>query len=66
MKGIVLKTEYTELIDMLTDDEAGVLLKAVMQYVSNGGVSGEVAQLMDTPVEIMFTLIRKDNEEREL
>jgi hypothetical protein len=61
-----LRTEYTELIDMLTDDEAGVLLKAVMQYVSNGEVSGEVAQLMDTPVEIMFALIRRDNEERVL
>ncbi len=66
MKGIILRTEYTELIDMLTDDEAGVLLKAVMQYVSNGEVSGEVAQLMDTPVEIMFALIRRDNEERVL
>lgn len=66
MKGIVIKTEYMELIDMLTDDEAGVLLKAVMQYVSDGEVSGEVSQLMDTPVEIMFTLIRRDNEERTL
>lgn len=63
MKGIVIKTEYMELIDMLTDDEAGVLLKAVMQYVSDGAVSGEVSQSMDTAVEIMFTLIRRDNEE---
>ena len=66
MKGIILRTEYTEMIDMLTDDEAGVLLKAVMQYVSDGAVSSEVSQSMDTAVEIMFILIRRDNEERTL
>lgn len=60
MKGFVLKTEYTDLVDILPDDEAGLLLRAIMHYARDGFVEADISQLMEYGVDILFQIIRKD------
>lgn len=60
MKGFVLKTEYTDLVDILSDDDAGLLLRAIMHYARDGFVEADITQLMENGVDIMFQIIRKD------
>lgn len=63
MKEFTLKTDYTELINMLSDVGAGILLKALMQYARDGYVEGEYMQYMESSqigVNILFEIIRKD------
>ena len=60
MKGFVLKTEYTDLVDILPDDEAGLLLRAIMHYARDGFVEADISQLMECGVDILFQIIRKD------
>lgn len=68
MNKVAIKTEYTELINMLSDVGAGILLKALMQYTRDGYVEGEYMQYMESSqigVNILFEIIRRDNAERE-
>lgn len=68
MNKVTIKTEYTELINMLSDAGAGILLKALMQYARDGYVEGEYMQYMENSqigVIILFEIIRRDNTERE-
>jgi hypothetical protein len=68
MNKVTIKTEYTELINMLSDAGAGILLKALMQYARDGYVEGEYMQYMENSqigVNILFEIIRRDNTERE-
>lgn len=60
MKGFVLKTDYTDLIDLLSDDCAGLLLRAIMHYARDGFVEADITQFMENGVEILFQIIRKD------
>lgn len=59
---IKLRTDYAELVDMLTDEEAGVLLRALMQYVEMGHVEADVAHRMSMATNILFGIIRRDQE----
>ena len=43
MKGFALKTDYTDLIDLLSDDDAGLLLRAIMHYARDGFVEADMA-----------------------
>ena len=68
MNKVTIKTEYTELINMLSDAGAGILLKALMQYARDSYVEGEYMQYMENSqigVNILFEIIRRDNTERE-
>lgn len=68
MKDFVLKAEYSELINMLTDTQAGVLFKAVMEYASSGCVEAGNQIAMnesDTSVKILFEVIRRDIDNQE-
>ena len=68
MNKVAIKTEYTELINMLSDAGAGILLKALMQYTRDGYVEGEYMQYMEDSqigVNILFEIICRDNTERE-
>lgn len=66
MKGFALKTDCTDLIDLLSDDDAGLLLRAIMHYARDGFVEADITQFMENGVEILFQIIRKDiDSERE-
>lgn len=60
MKGFTLKTEYADLVDVLSDDDAGLLLRAIMHYARDGFVEADITQFMENGVEILFQIIRKD------
>lgn len=61
-KSFVLYHDSREQIEMLTDEQAGKLLKALMEFA----VSGEEPALSDPMVRLMFSVlsaqIRRDNE----
>lgn len=69
MKEFTLKTDYTEMIDEeLTDEEAGIVFKAIMEYARDGSIGGENQQrLIDTEpgARILFKIIRNDIDDQE-
>lgn len=68
MKEFKLKTDYLELIDELEPVEAGVLLKAIMEYARDGSVESLTQQLLndsEAGVKILFGIIRWDIDEQE-
>jgi len=68
MKEIKLSTDYTELINLLTDDEAGILFKTIMQYASIG-MENEIIVTVDNDMtvatRILFEVIRRDIDAQE-
>lgn len=69
MNKITIKTEYTEMIDEeLTEAEAGVLFKAIMEYARDGNIGGENQQLLSEAgpgARILFKIIRNDIDDQE-
>lgn len=69
MKEIKLSTDYTELINLLTDDEAGILFKTIMQYASVGQMENEIIVTVDNDMtvatRILFEVIRRDIDAQE-
>ena len=60
MKEITLSTDYTELINMLEDGQAGILFKTIMQYASVG-MENEIIVSVDNmrlATRILFEVIR--------
>lgn len=69
MNKVTIKTEYTEMIDEeLTEEEAGALFKAIMEYARDGSIGGENQQLLNDAgpgARILFKVIRNDIDDQE-
>ncbi len=67
MKNFILNLEYKEVFDMLTDQDAGKLIKLIFEYVNTGKYTkptNKILEIAFLPIKSMLDINFKKYEEK--